>query len=261
MLQAARVAPESWFREPPVGPADLISCPTVGYFESAMLATAYEIGRFLGTILVVLVVPAILTWWAVRLHQRSSDYWWIPLTVAILVSLSGLLGPVIRAGDLGDGRANPARVDPDRIFPTSGTYRFEPIAPESQAVVERALQTHPARKYIEDLVVRDVLGADGSAVAVVEVFAMDPEAVDDENFLEGFARGAADEAGGEVHRRRIGPRETLQFESTRGEVAGWQWVAWQSPGTNLVIVIGALTSDNAGRVASAIIDREPVAPR
>jgi hypothetical protein len=38
-------------------------------------------------------------------------------------------------------------------------------------------------------------------------------------------------------------------------------VAWQSPGTNLLIVIGALTSDDAGRVASAIIGREPVASR
>jgi hypothetical protein len=218
-----------------------------------MLASSYEVGRFIGTLLVVLFIPAVLTWWAVRLNQRSSGLWWIPLAVAIFFSLSGLLGPVIRAtGQLREDQT--ARVNPETVFPSTGTYRFERIT--QKAVVDRALQDHPAG-LIEDLVVRDVLTEDGTPVAFVEVFAMKPEAVDDEGFTEGFAEGAAEEIGGPVEPQRIKERLTFAFESTKGDVAGWHWVVWQRPGTNLLIMVGALTAENARSVAAAMIDLEP----
>ncbi|HEY3208781.1 MAG TPA: hypothetical protein VGL18_03180 [Actinomycetota bacterium] len=223
-----------------------------------MLATAYEIGRFIGVVLFGLLIPALLTWWAIGLRERSSGVWWIPLAVGIFVSMSILLGPVIRAsGDLRrDEKPNPARVDPETVFATAGTYRFQPFAEEVQASIERALEGNPARNYIEDFAIRDVLAEDGSPVAFIEVFAMDPEVLDEEDFREGFAQGAAEEAGGEVHRERVAGRDTLQFESTVGDLSGLHWVVWQRPRTNLLIMVAAPNSEDALAIAAAMIDRE-----
>ena len=214
--------------------------------------TAYELGRIIGTLFILIVVPALLVIWAIRLRRRGSRVWWIPAVVAALLFLLGIAARAQQAARVTQAASRIIAVNPEAAFPTGLPYRFEPIRDrEFSTRIERAIkQEAPFATVAARLVTHQ-----DEPIGLVVAFTTPRDAFVGDEFMEGVARGISQKGGRPPERVTIAGRPVLQFEAAdSGGVA--HGVVWHRPGTNLLTSVVTATVDDSRSVASAMIRSE-----
>ncbi len=207
--------------------------------------TPYEAGRIVGGLLILFVIPALLTFWAIRLRRRGSAAWRFVVALAVFFLLSGIAFRVVQATREAQQVASIIQVDPERAFPTDTPYRFEPIRDRQlTGMIERMIRREAPFARVAARLVTERETPVGFSLALTAP----PEAFVEEDFIAGVASGISERSGRPPERGTIDGRTVLQFEVTeRGNsVYG---VVWRRPRTNLTLLV----------VAPTVVDREAIA--
>ncbi|MDP8955639.1 MAG: hypothetical protein M3N24_01575 [Actinomycetota bacterium] len=214
--------------------------------------TAYELGRLIGALLILIVVPLLLAFWALRLRRRGSTRWRIPAVLAVLLFLLGVAARVQQAAQEAEQVARIVEVEPESAFPTTISYRFEPIRDrELTAEIERIIRRDAPFAEVAARVVMEAETPIGFSLAITAP----PEAFVGDDFMEGVARGISERSGRPPQRGTIAGRPVLQFE-VRQAGNTLYGVVWRQPGTNLSMFVMAVTVADLRALAATMISAE-----
>lgn len=213
---------------------------------------AHEAGRLAGVLLIVIVIPAVLAFWAVRLRRRGSGAWWIPAAFAVIFFLSGIASRAAQETRQSREAASIIQVEPERAFPADTPYRFEPVRDrEFSAEVERLIQREaPFAEVAARLVVEGETPI-GFALAITAP----RDAFVEEDFMEGVARGIAERSGRPPQRGTIAGRPVIHFEISQGGNTVYG-VVWRRPRTNLSMFVAAGSVADLRELGRAMIRAE-----
>lgn len=219
--------------------------------------TSYQLGRLVGALLVVVLVPGFLVFLGIRLRRRGSGVWWIPIVLAILLVAGGVGYRVMEATRTLEQLSTIRAVDAENAFPSGTDYGFEPIRDKS---VTEAIEGLLRREFPSGDVAARVVMKEGEPFAFAVALTAPRRAfVDTESFLDGFARGIAEESGRQPIRRIIGGRLVFEFEVSESNITLFS-TAWHRPGTNVMMMVMAPTLTDSRDLAAAIIRTETSTP-
>jgi hypothetical protein len=209
--------------------------------------TSEDIGYILGAAL----IPGLLVWWGLRLRNRKSNLWPVPLAFGALVLLIGIPNVIDRFRSSGTEPIEPVvHLTPEAAFAPIPGFEFV-RDPESEAAGEEALLERGDEEII-DAAFRDVEGPNGPIASVV-AFTVEQRALET-GFIQGFADGLASEAGGTPAPSLIGG-ESVMIVATEDPAV--RWIVWRRSGTDLVVAIVSPSESDATDVAEAMIAAQP----
>ncbi len=190
-----------------------------------------DIGYILGAVL----IPGLLIWWGVRLRERKSRFWAIPITLGPLFLLAAIPNLVDRFES--STSASVAQVSPKTAFAPISGYEFI-AAPEAETSGTENLRREMGDAFI-DVAARDIESSEGVVASALAV-TVDPKVIDID-FLQDMANGLTSEGGGASVPNQIEGQFVVTVST---EDPALEWIVWQRPRTNLfVLVLGEDAAD------------------